>query len=196
MNANRPEDTPGITLAGLELGFKVALDLADMASSTFTIGQLAAAAGVPTSTLRYYERSGLLRPSARSASNYRLYSNEDLEKLRFIRAAQASGFRLEDVTKLLRPASCGKVQGLIGERLDEVGQRMKELRRVQHMADEILRNQLALAAPPFRPLRQVALQLGASHSDTLVGNPIRCQRWQHRQILLSTRTQRTTNSAC
>ena len=100
---------------------------------TFTIGELAKAAGVPTSTLRYYERAGLLRPRARTPSNYRLYQDEDLKRLHFIRAAQATGFTLEDVTKLLRPAPCGKVQGLIERRLAEVDQRMKELRHVQRV---------------------------------------------------------------
>ncbi len=100
-------------------------------TSELTIGELAAAAGVPTSTIRYYERVRLLRPSSRSASNYRLYSQGDLERLRFIRAAQATGFTLGDVTKLLRPAPCGSVQRLIEERLAEVTTRMKELRHVQ-----------------------------------------------------------------
>lgn len=104
-----------------------------------TIGQLAEAAGVPTSTIRYYERARLLKPSARSVSNYRLYSPGDLERLRFIRAAQATGFTLKDVTKLLRPAPCGSVQHLIEERLAEVGSRMKELRHVQ----KVLRGALA-----------------------------------------------------
>lgn len=99
--------------------------------SHLTIGELAAAAGVPTSTIRYYERARLLKPSARSPSNYRLYSAGDLERLRFIRAAQATGFTLGDVTKLLRPAPCGSVQRLIEERLAEVASRVKELRHVQ-----------------------------------------------------------------
>ena len=96
-----------------------------------TIGELAKAAEVPTSTIRYYERTRLLKPSARSPSNYRLYSPDDLARLRFIRAAQATGFTLDDVTKLFRPAPCGSVQHLIEERLVEVGSRMKELRHVQ-----------------------------------------------------------------
>lgn len=98
-----------------------------------TIGELAQAAGVPTSTVRYYERQGLLKPSARSVSNYRLYSEDDLKRLRFIRAAQATGFTLQDVTKLLRPAPCGRVQKVIQERLDQVEMRMKELRHVQRV---------------------------------------------------------------
>jgi MerR family mercuric resistance operon transcriptional regulator len=100
-------------------------------ASQLTIGELAAAAGVPTSTIRYYERARLLRPSARSPSNYRLYSQGDLERLRFIRAAQATGFTLDDVTKLLRPAPCGSVQRLIEGRLADVTTRMKDLRHVQ-----------------------------------------------------------------
>ena len=68
-----------------------------------TIGVLATAAGVPTSTVHYYQREGLLRPSARSISNSRLYSAEDLQRLRFIRAAQAAGFTLHDVTRRWAP---------------------------------------------------------------------------------------------
>ena len=107
--------------------------------ANLTIGQLAEAAGVPTSTVRYYERANLLEPSGRSPSNYRLYSPSDLERLRFIRAAQATGFTLDDVTKLLRPAPCGSVQQLIEDRLGEIGERMKELRHVQ----KVLRAALA-----------------------------------------------------
>ncbi len=96
-----------------------------------TIGKLAEAADVPISTIRYYERAQLLKPSARSPSNYRLYGASDLERLRFIRAAQATGFTLDDVTKLLRPAACGSVRRLIEGRLDEVDDRMKELLHVR-----------------------------------------------------------------
>lgn len=102
-------------------------------ASKLTIGELAATAGVPTSTIRYYERARLLNASARSASNYRLYSQDDLERLRFIRAAQATGFTLDDVSKLLRPAPCESVQQLIEERLAQVTMRMKELRHVRNV---------------------------------------------------------------
>lgn len=98
-----------------------------------TIGELAKAAGVPVSTVRYYERQRLLQPSARSAANYRLYSRDDLERLRFIRAAKATGFRLADITKLLRGAPCGKVQALIEERLEKLSEHLSELRHVQRV---------------------------------------------------------------
>ncbi len=104
-----------------------------------TIGALAKAGGVATSTVRFYEREGLLAPSGRSTSNYRLYTEADLERLRFIRAAQATGFTLGDVKTLLRPAPCGRVQSLIENRLDEVSHRMAELRRVSRVLESALR---------------------------------------------------------
>ena len=66
-----------------------------------TIGRLAEQAGVPVSTVRYYERRGLLAPEERSPSRYRLYGPAVLRRLRFIRAAQRSGFTLEDIRRIL-----------------------------------------------------------------------------------------------
>ena len=104
----------------------------------FTISQVAKAADLPTTTVRYYERVGLVEPEDRSAGNYRLYSEESLRKLKFIRAAQAIGFTLDDVKALLSTtsstaASCREVQSLIEDRLAEVGMRLKDLRHVQRV---------------------------------------------------------------
>ncbi len=102
----------------------------------FTIGQLAAAAAIPASTVRYYERIGLLVPEDRSGGNYRLYGQESLRRLRFIRAAQASGFTLQDVRLLLgapagRPPSCQDVQGLMSARLAEIDVQLGHLRQLK-----------------------------------------------------------------
>ena len=102
-------------------------------SDRLTIGELAKTAGVPASTVRYYERTELLPRPPRSASNYRLYREEDVYRVRFIKAAQATGFTLDDVAELLKPSSCSKVQGRIEERLEEVSTRMKDLRHVQRV---------------------------------------------------------------
>ncbi|MGH8066636.1 MAG: MerR family transcriptional regulator [Candidatus Entotheonellia bacterium] len=101
----------------------------------YTIGQLARAAGVPTTTLRYYERVGLVRPTSRAQNQYRLYSGHTLQIIRFIRAAQAAGLTLTDVRTLLAYAGnlalCKEVQPLIAKRLAEVSQRLEELRHIQ-----------------------------------------------------------------
>lgn len=107
-------------------------------TESMTIGELARAAGVPASTVRYYERAGLLRPTGRSGSNYRLYTREELKRLGFIRAAQATGFTLAHVRQLLRPAPCGRVQGMIEERLGDVSAQMAELRHVQRVLHHAL----------------------------------------------------------
>ena len=57
----------------------------------YTIGELAKAAEVPSSTVRYYERARLLEPQGRTGGNYRYYTQESVHRLRFIRAAQAGG---------------------------------------------------------------------------------------------------------
>lgn len=110
----------------------------------YTISQLAKAADVPSTTVRYYERVGLMEPEARSAGNYRLYGEESLRKLKFIRAAQAIGFALDDVKALLDvpdrgAGSCQVVRPLIEERLAEVARRLKDLRHVQKVLTEALR---------------------------------------------------------
>jgi MerR family mercuric resistance operon transcriptional regulator len=110
-----------------------------------TIGQLAAAAGVQTSTVRFYEREGLLKPDARTGSNYRTYTAASLARLKFIRAAQASGFQLNDIREMLAlthsdDAPCKDVEQLIERRLADVRTRMKELKRVERVLDEALKN--------------------------------------------------------
>lgn len=104
--------------------------------TTLTIGQLARAAEVPVSTVRYYERRGLVRPSGRTAGNYRRYGEEVLDRLRFIRAAQDTGFTLADINSLLKfrdgdTAPCREVQTLIEGRLADVTKRLQEFRHLQ-----------------------------------------------------------------
>lgn len=108
-----------------------------------TIGQLAREVGLPTSTIRYYEREGLIAAPARSGGNYRLYDGSAGERLRFIRAAQATGFTLSDIRTLLRYrdghlAPCAEVRELIETRLQEVHQRLTELRHVQGVLESFL----------------------------------------------------------
>lgn len=107
----------------------------------YTIGQLARAADVPTSTIRYYERRGLLRPGSRSKGNYRIFGTDALERLWFVRSAQAAGFTLSDITSLLGyqhddAAPCKEVQDLIAARLGKVVEQIKHLKVVDRMLRE------------------------------------------------------------
>jgi MerR family mercuric resistance operon transcriptional regulator len=73
----------------------------NQAKSAETIGGLAKAAGVGVETVRYYQRRGLLAEPARLRGEVRRYGEEDLRRLRFIRAAQAAGFTLGEIGELL-----------------------------------------------------------------------------------------------
>ena len=105
-------------------------------STHYTIGQLGKAAGLPASTLRYYERLGLLEPDARSDGNYRLYGTGALDRLNFIRRAKDAGFALDDVTALLQiqdgsRAACDEVRTLIEGRLVELEDRLRDLKHLR-----------------------------------------------------------------
>ncbi|WP_372693815.1 MerR family transcriptional regulator [Immundisolibacter sp.] len=99
-----------------------------------TVKELARAAGVPASRVRYYARSGLL-PAARDPDNdYRCFGPQDLARLRFIVAARALGFALRDVGRLLDAADtgqspCPSVRRLLERRLAAVAAQRRALAR-------------------------------------------------------------------
>ena len=66
------------------------------------IQQVAADVGLTTRSIRYYEELGLLKPAARSEGSYRLYDDDDLERLRFIKGLRDdAGFSLAEIGQLL-----------------------------------------------------------------------------------------------
>ena len=109
-----------------------------------TIGEVARTAGVATPTLRYYEQEGLLSPTTRSRAGYRLYDAQAIEQLRFIRSAQAVGFTLDGIRTLGRlegesGKSCkAEVRRLLEQRLAEVNEKMKDLKRIQQALGQAL----------------------------------------------------------
>jgi MerR family copper efflux transcriptional regulator len=68
---------------------------------SMTVGALAKQAGVKIDTIRYYERRGLLRKPPRTNSGYRTFTPAAVDRLRFIKQAQALGFTLTEVNQLL-----------------------------------------------------------------------------------------------
>ena len=66
-----------------------------------TIGDAAKASGVSAKMIRYYERTGLIPPAARTESDYRVYSDQDVHVLRFIRCARDLGFSVQGIKDLL-----------------------------------------------------------------------------------------------
>ncbi|MEK6618548.1 MAG: heavy metal-responsive transcriptional regulator, partial [Nitrospirota bacterium] len=102
-------------------------------ASELTIGKLAKAVGVNIQTVRYYERRRLLSPTARKLSGYRLYGDDTLRRMRFIKNAQALGFTLREIAELLNlrvtsTARCGDVQRRALTKLRQVEDKVRDLR--------------------------------------------------------------------
>ena len=100
------------------------------------IGDVAALAGVPTATVRYYERRGLIAKPPRTESGYRQYGQEVVERLRFIKRAQELGFTLEEIHDLLDlrvedTAACLMVEAKTREKLEQVRRKIRELQRLE-----------------------------------------------------------------
>jgi len=107
-----------------------------------TIGKLAEAAGVGIDTVRFYERTGLLKKPPRTAAGYRLYAESDAVRLRFIRRAKALGFSLEQIAELLRlndgGGRRGAVRALAEQRLAEIEHKLLELSRMRDTLRELV----------------------------------------------------------
>lgn len=98
------------------------------------IGALAKRAGVRIDTVRYYERNGLIEPSARLASGYRRYGALEISRLRFIRRAQALGFSLKEVRDLLALSErrdVARVKRAAQTKLADVEARIAALERIR-----------------------------------------------------------------
>jgi len=98
-----------------------------------TIGKLAKHAGVTTDSIRFYERLGLLQPAGKTTSGYRLYSEDAVRRLRFIRHAQRCGFSLPHIRELLVPPSEASTRSykLALERKAELEDTMEALRSME-----------------------------------------------------------------
>jgi len=115
-------------------------------------GQAAAELGVGVQTLHYYEREELIPAPPRSTAGYRLYPPDLMERLRFIRRAQAIGLSLAEIRETLCLAAtgespCGRVQAALVERLAEVDRRLEELSVFRTQLAELIVN-----APRLRSL--------------------------------------------
>ena len=107
------------------------------------IGEVAALAGVPTATVRYYERRSLIPAATRAASGYRQYAPEAARRLRFIKHAQGLGFSLDEIQEMLDlraddPSACDRVEAVAREKVRAVRQRLTELQRLERTLQDVV----------------------------------------------------------
>jgi MerR family Zn(II)-responsive transcriptional regulator of zntA len=100
------------------------------------IGELAKKSGLSAHTLRYYEKQGLIKVNMRSESNYRIYSEEDLNTAKFIKRGRDMGFSLDEVNVFLsirsdKPAHiCADAKKLTDLKITDVEQKISELNQM------------------------------------------------------------------
>lgn len=128
---------PGLDL---EVKFKVIFSCAEVNQVMMNIGQLAALAGVPTATVRYYERRGLIAQAPRTVAGYRQYGPDTAKRLRFIKRAQELGFSLDGIGELLAlrvddPAACPRVEAKTREKIAQVERMIGELSRMHQVLE-------------------------------------------------------------
>lgn len=122
-------------------------------NGTRTISRLAHEAGVKVSTVRFYERRGLLE-AARTGSGYRVYDDDALRRLRFIRRAAELGFTLTEIEVVLAASRQGVVatpelRGIARAKLTELRANIDDLRRLEAGLETLLRRRTASQSCPL-----------------------------------------------
>jgi DNA-binding transcriptional MerR regulator len=117
-----------------------------------TIGQLGKLTQMPPSTLRYYEKEGLLTPNGRSDAGYRLYKPETANRLHLIQRAQRLGFSLADIRTLLAGWDEGKIGSrtlsqLAENRFIALEKQLTELLVIRHELDLFLQDVQSRQSP-------------------------------------------------
>lgn len=109
----------------------------------YAIGKLAQQADVTPDTVRYYEKEGLLAPTRKTEAGYRLYDEDAVRRLRFIRQAQQCGFSLNEIGELLAlknsdAACCKDVRSVaIGKKL-QLEHKIRALQLMSHALGELI----------------------------------------------------------
>lgn len=106
------------------------------ASGWLAIGALSERTGCKVETIRFYERARLLPDPARSPGGYRLYNNDHLKRLTFIRRARKLGFSVDEVRQLLtladeRKRRCAEVRVMASAHLEDVRVKIADLRAME-----------------------------------------------------------------
>jgi MerR family copper efflux transcriptional regulator len=137
------------------------------------IGRVAAITGVPTKTIRYYEDVGVLPYPERAPNGYRTYGEDTVERLRFVRDAQATGLTLDEITTVFElrrqgEPTCHHVRGLLEDHLAGLDARIGALRKV--------RRELAVMIERARSLDPSACTDPNRCQSIAAGSPQRAKR--------------------
>lgn len=108
----------------------------------FTVGKLALNAAVNVETVRFYEKKGLMPKPVRKDSGYRVYSEQDVARLLFIRRAKELGFSLKEIRELLAlrvdsKTACRAVRKIAGTKILDIEKRIGDLQRIKKRLEQL-----------------------------------------------------------
>ena len=111
--------------------------------SGLTIGRLAKQVGLGIETVRFYERQGLIEPPPRTDSNYRIYPEEEVTRLRFIKKAKSLGFTLNEIKELLfirhdPNATKADIKNRTLNKIEDVKQKISDLTRIKMALERLV----------------------------------------------------------
>ena len=141
----------------------------------YRIGRLAREFGLSRSTLLYYDRIGLLQPSARSEAGYRLYAEADRQRLAAICSYRQAGLTLEDITRLLAAAE-DEDAAVLRRRLEQLGAEIRALQLKQRLLAGMLKTATGGELPASLDKRAWVEMLRAAGMDDAA-----MERW-HREF--------------
>jgi len=115
-----------------------------------TIGQVARQVGIQPSAIRYYEAQGILYPATRHPNGYRVYTDNAVKLLLFVRRAQALGITLKEIKPLLDLATqgqrpCNQVKALARNHLRDITDKIRELQTLRNELRTLLRRNVGRA---------------------------------------------------
>ncbi len=111
-----------------------------MKKSRITISKAAFRAGVGIETIRYYQRLGLIEEPGKPVAGYRVYPEQTIAQIRFIKRAQELGFTLKEVKTLveLGEEKCLETRDLADQKLDLVQSKIKDLQSIEHNLRDLI----------------------------------------------------------
>lgn len=102
------------------------------------IGELAERCGLNKETIRYYERIGIIPKPNRTVSGYRMYSEQFVDRIKFVKRMQELGFTLKEIDKLLAvvdrdEAKCRDMYDFTVQKIEEIQSKIRDLKRIEQM---------------------------------------------------------------
>ena len=118
-----------------------------MNMKSYTISKTARLFGLSRSTLLYYDRVGLISPSFRTSSGYRIYTEEDVKRLRRICRLRQASLSIEDIRSILRSEG-NSTADLLQKRMEEIGEEIVVLKAKQRLIAAMLKGMALDESPP------------------------------------------------